>query len=56
MENHSYDGNAGNTGPRQTSSAQPHEGTMEGKLLLLYRKKEEAQGNSHPESFLAREE
>lgn len=42
MENDSYDGSAGtnkNTGPRQTSSAQPHEGTIEGELLLLCREK-----------------
>lgn len=43
-----------NAGPRQTSPAQPHEGTIEGELLLLCRKKK-AQGNSHPESFLAKE-
>lgn len=42
MESHSYDGSAAthrNTETRQTSSAQHHEGTMEGELLLLYRKK-----------------
>lgn len=53
MENHSYDGSAGthrNTGPRDRSSAQAHEDTIEGELLLLCRKKE-AWGKSHPESF-----
>lgn len=47
MESHSYDGSAAthrNTETRQTSSAQHHEGTMEGELLLLYRKKIRSSG------------